>query len=467
MSDVTTRHSAYMERAPGWRIMRDVYEGSPAIKGAATTYLPRLDKQTPQQYDAYLQRALYFAALPRTIGGLSGAVFQKAPAVVAPERIQPHLQDVSLTDEALPAFAMRVLREVLLVGRYGVLVDLPPSAGVTPRPYWIGYRAEQIVNWRTVHRDGNTIPTLVVLREFAEVPRERDRFAVDAREQYRVLELVPRGATSRDLVYQVTLWRQQHNSRDFVPGEAVRPTRRGEPLDFIPFVFFGPSGNGATPEKPPLSDLAEVNLSHYRSSADLEHGRHYTALPTPWASGYKGDALTIGPAVAWTFEDPQARCGMLEFTGQGLGALERALESKERMMATLGARLLESQKRDTEAAETVRLRHSGEHSILSGIAQAISAGLTATLRTHAWWSAPGNVDDTQDVSITLNTEFFSMRLSAEDLKALMLVWQAGGISFDTLYAQLERGQISRPGITVDEERHAIDASQDDDIDDAA
>ena len=33
-------------------------------------------------------------------------------------------------------------------------------------------------------------------------------------------------------------------------------------------------------EAPPLNDLADVNLSHYRGYADHKHGLHFTALPT-------------------------------------------------------------------------------------------------------------------------------------------------------------------------------------------
>src|SRR5206468_661127 len=135
---------------------------------------------------------------------------------------------------------------------------------------------------------------------------------------------------------------------------------------FIPFTFVGATSLSPNVDKPPLLDLVEVNLSHYRSSADLEHGRHYTALPTPWVSGMRPDSnLRIGAGVAWVLEDPTAKAGMLEFTGQGLQALEKALESKEKQMAVLGARLLEMQPRLQETAEAVRLRHNGDAATLS------------------------------------------------------------------------------------------------------
>ena len=118
----------------------------------------------------------------------------------------------------------------------------------------------------------------------------------------------------------------------------------------------------------PLLDLANVCLSHYRSSADLEHGRHFTALPQVRTSQEliqmnTTKAFMSGQGTAWVIPNEQAKVGFLEFSGQGLGSLERALEQKKKMMAVLGARLLEGPK-GVEAAETARIRQNTETSIL-------------------------------------------------------------------------------------------------------
>jgi hypothetical protein len=66
-------------------------------------------------------------------------------------------------------------------------------------------------------------------------------------------------------------------------------------------------------------------------SADYEHGCHFTGLPTPWIAGYqaadpeKPDTFYIGSTAAWTFGDPNAKCGYLEFSGGGLDFSERQL----------------------------------------------------------------------------------------------------------------------------------------------
>ena len=47
--------------------------------------------------------------------------------------------------------------------------------------------------------------------------------------------------------------------------------------------------------------------------------------------------------------------------GQGLTSFERAMDRDERLMAVLGSRLLQDQKKVGETAEAIRLRQSGEH----------------------------------------------------------------------------------------------------------
>jgi len=53
-----------------------------------------------------------------------------------------------------------------------------------------------------------------------------------------------------------------------------------------------------------------------------------------------------------------AKVGYLEFSGQGLGALEKALDHKEKLMAILGSRLLEGQPARPKPPTAVRLRQS-------------------------------------------------------------------------------------------------------------
>jgi hypothetical protein len=163
------------------------------------------------------------------------------------------------------------------------------------------------------------------------------------------------------------------------------PLRLGRPLPFLPFVFHGPRDSQPGVDKLPLGDIITVNLDHYRLDADYKHGIHFTALPTAWVSGFDKTAnLRIGSSTAWVTETTGATAGYLEFTGHGLITFERAMDRDERLLAVLGSRLLEGQKKVGETAQAIELRQSGENSILGNIAVNLSASLTQVLRWGYW-----------------------------------------------------------------------------------
>ena len=127
----------------------------------------------------------------------------------------------------------------------------------------------------------------------------------------------------------------------------------------------GPRHSRSEVDRPPLRDIIAVNLDHYRLNADYKHGLHFTALPAAWVSGFdKSASLRIGSSTAWVSETPGATAGFLEFAGQGLTTFERAMDRDERLLAVLGPRLLEDQKKVGETAEAIQLRQSGENSVL-------------------------------------------------------------------------------------------------------
>lgn len=459
---VNTPSADYRAHVGAWMRCRDAADGSDAVKAKGATYLPRLGSHVkyPARYDEYKLRALFYNATGRTVEGFAGAIFQKAPNFKLPDRLAAHVKDITLAGVSAELFALGATREVLKTGRYGVLVEMPSAASAEQRPYWVGYRAEDIVAWRTTRLNGDEILTRVVLREIVEEPDQKDDFVTKAVEQYRVLSLAGR-------VYTQTVYRKKDDLGDdwapFVTEEGQKdpfttPLRRGVPLDFIPFVFIGPTSVSPAVEKPPLVDLVDVNLSHYRGSADLKHGLHFAALPTAVISGAisgdDGGPLEIGSGTAWQLEKGGA-AAMLEVAGPGFAAIRTDLQDMQRMMATLGARLLEEQPSAAETMGAVGMRHAGEHATLRTIAQTIEAALTLVLRWHCWWmgaeAKPGEVE----AFVELSKDYFAVKASPDEVRAALLAVQAERISFTTFYARLQAGGWAREGVTAEEELAAI------------
>lgn len=450
---VDTKHSEYNEYYEIWERCEHAAEGQDEIHEYGVKYLPRLSGQTDQEYFAYKQRALYYNATARTIDGLTGMLFMKPETIEAPAAMDSIIADVTMGGLSLHQFAEVISEEVITIGRVGVLIDYPPIVNAVTlaqaqaqgaRPYATMYDAESIINWKTGRINNVEQLTLVVLEEENEIPV--DEFESKCEPQWRVLDLV-------NSAYRQRVFRKDKRG-EFILVEEIFPQINGRVINKIPFEFFGVRDNTPCVDKPPLLDLVDVNLSHYRTTADYEHGLHFTGLPTPVVTGYYSDdksaSLRIGSGTAWLLPEPESKAFYLEFTGQGLGELREALRSKEAMMATLGARILAPEKRAAEAAQTANIHRSSENSVLASIAQSISVGLTHVMEWLRDWS---NV--TGDVKIELNRDFIPNSMTAQDLQALVQSWQAGAISQASLFECLKAGDIIAQDVSFDDEMERI------------
>lgn len=453
---IDTEHEEYCEFKAQWQLLRDCYAGQAEIQEAGTKYLPKLSGQSNEEYNAYLKRPAFYNATGRTVDGLSGMVFRKPPQVDVPDGMKPFLDDVTLSGLDLQGFAEAIIDDDIIVGRAGILVDHPTIAGGTTkaqaeanniRPFLKHYTAENIFNWKIEGRNNKQVLTQVRLWEYVEV-RGESEFDVDVKKQIRVLDFDDQGRYRQRVFIKVKM---PVNGEEWVQnGPDIIPLMRGAALNFIPFFFVGVKNGSGKIEKPPLIDLANVNISHFQSSADLEHGAHFTGLPTAVITGHQdetdgGQTFKIGSATAWVFPNPETKAAFLEFTGQGLEALEKRCAKKEEQMAMLGARMLTPDKKAVEAQGTAEIYRSGETSVLSSLAQSAGQSIEAALKLMSDWAGFGD-----KVVFKFNNEFLAVSMDAQKLTALLQLWQGRAIAFQDLLDNLKRGEI------VNEERTADD-----------
>lgn len=467
---VDSQHKLYVKRRPQWQRVADFAEGSDRVKLLGTKYLPKPDGMKPKQYSAYRTRAMLFPATERTIKGLAGFVIRRDPQQKVPPKLEELLKHVGNAEETWAEVYTSTLEKMIGVGRRGELVDAP--ARDNGEPFVSIYEAEAMTDHLERWVDGRKIPVRINLKETRERTVEDDPFKKKEEDVYRVLMLgtppespseALRDQTDADFenpVYWQEIWEKSDKtitsptSGRWVRTEIVVPTKKGgDTWNRIPFMFFNPESTQATPSKPPLLDQVDVNHSHYLNSADLEHGLFYTSIPQAWAAGFKFQGEVHIGAGVWVSPEPQASAGYLEFTGEGLGALMKSKESKERLMAVLGSRLLEGQKKAAEAAETVKLKQAGEKSVLARISETCSLGHLQVLLWLAEWIA----QPTEGIEFELNTDFDLGEISHEKLIALVGAVQSGLMSFDTMHYNLKKGEMYPDGRTLEDEQRLIDA----------
>jgi hypothetical protein len=459
---VENQHKDYTAMCNKWQRCIDVAKGPDAVLARGPTYLPKLSEQSEAEYLAYKTRTIFYNATWRTIVGLQGMLFRKPPKIVVPELVKDMLEDINLSGTSMHIFALTAAEECLKLGRLGIYVDYPVvEVGATRadaivlnhRPSMKLYSALSIINWKTKTINNKTCLSMVVLKEAVDVAK--DEFTDEELIQYRVLDLME---SNGKYIYRVRIFVKDKEGKDLQVGESVFPKIAGKSLEYIPFQFVGVDDVSWTVDEPPLIDLVDVNLSHYRTTADYEHGCHFTGLPTPIVSGYTADSnnpekFCIGSTTAWVFPRPDAKAFFLEFTGAGLSALKDNLERKEGYMAILGARMLEvNVKGGVESANTAALHRGGEQSMLSSVSQAISMGIAKALKIFCEFAGV----PTEKVEFLLNRDFFPVPMDALTLTSIIAGWQNGAYSYDSMLALLQKGEMVDPDKTVEDEIKLIE-----------
>lgn len=387
-----------------------------AYNGDVLDYVPKLKGQTSSEYDDYRSRGVYYNATKKTVEGMIGAILRKP--------FQTDMDDVYICEEiSLQEFIAGQIREMCLSGRTGILVDW--NEGMDS-PSLIPYAHSNIINWRADY-------SLIVLSEMIYEEDPKDPYELVEVTQYRELYLDENG------FYAVRIWRSGNN-KTFTVVDQFEPTIRGERLAFIPFVCGNPFDTTMTPHDPVVLNMAQLNISHFKSVVDVEHGTHFTALPTPVIMGDfaqdVGGEVSIGSTTPWHLEEGSSAT-FLEFNGTGLAAIEKRIESKEEQMASIGSKLL-SDRAGVEAAESLRIRSAAESATMVNIVNSIESQVRQALSIYAMWDG-----ESEEVEFEMSRDFTGSKLTAQEMTALMQLYLNGTISQETFLENLYEGEITQ------------------------
>jgi hypothetical protein len=248
-------------------------------------------------------------------------------------------------------------------GHVGVLVDAPQDGG---RPYWIAYSPRDILGWRTELEDGAQKLTQLRLREVITEP-DGD-YGEKAVEQVRVL--TP-GA------YE--LHRKDDDTGDFKLYDEGTTT-----LDRIPFSVAYSDRIGYMESRPPLQDIAELNLKTYQVQSDLDNQLHISAVPMLAFYGFPSSAeeVSAGPGEAIAFP-AEGRAEYIEPDGKSFDYQFRRLDQLASQINELGLAAVLGQKLSAETAEAKRIDRSQGDSTMMVIAQNVQDMIDNCLQFHA------------------------------------------------------------------------------------
>jgi len=443
---VKTRHRDFTNAFGPWQKVRH------AVSGDLVSYLRDVGKNEPDpeygraRQKEYEDGAICYNFTKRTLSGMVGAVMRKEPEQTIPAKLEYLLENADGSGVGLWQQAQDTLGEIDSVGRGGLLVDAPNVQAATMaeqnagllNPVLAYYTAENIINWRTERVGSVNRVVMVVLREEYEYQDGADEFSYLIGEQYRVLDVIE--GKYRQRLYKF----DQKGALLTGKAEEVFPQLGSLEPGVIPFTFIGATNNDHTIDDAPLLPLAELNIGHFRNSADNEENIFVTGQVM----------LTISPSdqfgvERWKEANPNgvkfgARAGLNLGPGGSAQLLQanpstaarQGMLDKEQQAIQIGAQLITPSQQIT--AESARLQRGADTSVMATIAGNVSQAYTQALK---WAAAMVGAPDA-GIEFKLNTDFFLQPMTSQDRAAWMADINAGLLPATAYYAALRRAGVT-------------------------
>ena len=316
-------------------------------------------------------------------------------------------------------------------GHVGVLVDLPQDGN--GRPYWVTYTPREILGYRTEVIDGKT--TFTQLRLLEKIIEPDGEYGEKEVTQVRVL-------------YQgrYEIHRKNDNGKFVVVDEGETT------LSEIPFSVAYANRLTLMESRPPLEDIAELNIKAYQVQSDLDNQLHISAVPLLGFFGFpqSSEEVTAGPNEAIAFP-AEGRAEYIEPTGRSFDSQFQRLDQLEKQINELGLAAVLGQKLSAETAEAKKIDRSQGDSTMMVVAQQMQDLIDNCLVFHAQL-----LNTTEIGSSFVNRDFLSTRLEPQEIQSLLQLYTSGTITQKTLLDQLTQGEVLGDEFDVEEE---IEATQ--------
>jgi hypothetical protein len=426
-------NNAWFAQEPHWPLIEDLIGGTYQMRSRHRKYLAQEPRELDESFDNRLSRSVcppYFIRLEKLLAGM--LVRKPVRLNDTSDDIRLHMFDVDLEGNDLNVWTYETARKMIRYGHVGVLVDAP-AAGQSGRPYWITYTPRQILGWRTEMSEGKLKLT-----------------------QLRLLEKVfePEGLYGEKIVEQVRL---------LTPGayEIHRKGKNNEYVKFdegtmslteIPFAVAYANKINFLESRPPMADIAELNLKSYQLQSDLSNQLHISSVPMLAFFGFpqNSEEVSAGPGEAIAFP-AEGRAEYIEPNGNSFNAQFEQIDRVEKQINELGLASILGQKLSAETAESKKIDRSQGDSTMMVIAQQMQDMIDNCLQFH------GQYLGSDAGSCFVNRDFVAQRLEPQEIQSLLQLYTAGTITQETLLTQLHEGEILGDEFDVEEEIEATES----------
>ena len=439
---------AVLDMTKAWEIMKAVTYGTEYLRENSEAFLPL---EPREDYDAYLSRvnrSVFSPYTQRLVRAATGLILRKPITVIGdPYWTDVFVKDVDGCGSDLDEYARRLLICALTYGHSNTLVDFPAPTGARSlaeernqnrRPYWIEVDPANIYGWR-LDREVNYGKLIQVrIAEQAVVP-EGD-FGEKVFDQIRVIEpgqykIFRKKETTKDMYTQDESFAGNFdspaNEKDYELVES------GEfSLGEIPLVTVYAGKTDTMTSKPPLLDIAYLNLAHFQRQADLIHSLHVASQPLlvmeGWDDQTKDMAISVNYAMA---TQPVNKVYYVEPAASAFEAQAAEIQELQLQMATLGISTLSQQKFVAESADARRLDRVDTNSMLSMVS------LDLEQKVQKAFNLSADYLGLEPPEVKISRDFDIDRLIGQDITALTSLFDQQVIDREEFRDILVQGEV--------------------------
>ena len=444
-----TRTRAVLDMMKGWEIMKAVTAGTDYLRQNSEAFLPL---EPREDYDAYLarvNRAVFSPFTQRLIRAATGLVLRKPITLTGdPYWTEMFKMDVDGCKSDLDEYARRILMCSLIYGQSHILVDYPAPSGARSlaeeraqdrRPYWIEVDPTNLYGWRLDRESnyGNLIQ--VRLAEKAVLPS--GQFGEKVFDQIRVIEpgryRIFRKKEQIEEMYDVA---DGSSVGDFEVATTNKDYKQVESGNFslgeIPLVTIYSGKTENLVSKPPLLDIAYLNLAHFQRQADLIHSLHVASQPMLVMEGYDDQTKDLAISVNYAMAtQPGNKIYYVEPASSAFDAQSAEIKELQMQMATLGISTLSQQKFVAESADARRLDRVDTNSMLAMVSMELEQKLQKAFNLSAEYVG------IEPPEVKISRDFDIERLIGQDITALTSLFDQQVIDREEFRDILVQGEV--------------------------
>ena len=412
--DIAMPDHAHAHMATDLALIHDLLGGTSAMRRAGGKWLPREEAESWQAWQARLHRSVLFNGIGRLVQLLVGKPFAKAVTLSdAHPTIHAFAMNIDGKQTSLTSFARHLLTHLLTDGQVHIQLDRPVSGGAV---YAICRPTLQLIGARC---DPSGSLSQIRLKDTRICAKGRYGAA----------------AEGHITLLTTTGWEQWHQPSG-EGGKWVKQDEGAHDFGAVPFLTLAAHPTGFMTARPPLLDMAWLNLAHWQSASDQRHILHIARVPLLFGRNLQvpETGLDIGPNRLILSDDPSADLRFVEHSGAAIEAGRQDLRDLEERMAILGLDLIA--RRPGHMTATAKAIDAAQaHAALTSLITVLQQGLQEMLIAAARWYG---LDAAAAGTLRLSQSHLLPDDSSAHASWLLAAHQAGAISHDEFRTEARR-----------------------------